>query len=215
MFQIATSVCPILTISFDIDVNRLINTFKTTIMRKLKAFNFITLNGYFKGANGDLNWHKHGYEEHEYAEEGLNSESTLLFGRVTYEMMAFYWPSQMALEKDHIVAKGMNSAEKIVFSRSLNKADWNNTRLIKNNMIDELRLLKSGTGKDLTILGSGSIITQCAEEGLIDEFEIMLDPVAICDGTPIFNGIKHTLNFKLIKTRVFKSGVVLLSYKSI
>ena len=184
-------------------------------MRKLKAFNFITLNGYFKGANGDLNWHKHGYEEHKYSEESLEAGSTLVFGRVTYEMMAGYWPSDMALENDPIVANGMNQCEKIVFSRSLHKVEWNNTRLVNTDMIEAIKQLKKGTGNDLTILGSGSIITQCAEAGLIDEYEIMLDPVAIGNGTPIFNGIKQQLDLKLINTSVFKSGVVLLSYQSL
>ena len=182
-------------------------------MRKVSVFNFITLDGYFKGPKGDISWHRHGAEENEYAAEGLSSESTLLFGRVTYQMMASYWPTPIAIKNDPIVAEGMNNAEKIVFSRTLKKADWNNTRLVKDNIAEEIRKMKQMPGKDMTILGSGSIVTQFAEQGLIDEYQIMVDPVVIGDGTPIFKDIKHKLNLKLTMTRTFKSGVVLLCYQ--
>ena len=90
-------------------------------MNKLIAFNFITLNGYFKGPNGDIGWHRHGAEENEYAAEMLKFGSTLLFGRVTYEMMASYWPTPVAVKNDPIVAVKMNNANKIVFSRTLKR----------------------------------------------------------------------------------------------
>jgi len=182
-------------------------------MRKVSVFNFITLDGYFKGPKGDISWHRHGAEENEYAADGLSSESTLLFGRVTYQMMASYWPTPIAIKNDPIVAEGMNNAEKIVFSRTLKKAEWNNTRLVKDNIAEEIRKMKQMPGKDMTILGSGSIVTQFAEQGLIDEYQIMVDPVVIGDGTPIFKDIKHKLNLKLTMTRTFKSGVVLLCYQ--
>ncbi|MBI1805500.1 MAG: dihydrofolate reductase [Ignavibacteria bacterium] len=185
-------------------------------MRTLTVFNFITLDGYFKGPNGDISWHRHGAEENEYAAEGLKSESTLLFGRVTYEMMANYWPTPNAIKNDPIVAEGMNNADKIVFSRTLKKVEWNNTRLLKDNIVEEIKKMKSasgGPGKDMTLLGSGSIVTQFAEQGLIDEYQFMVDPVAIGNGTPIFKDIKHKLDLKLTMTRTFKSGVVLLCYQ--
>ena len=184
-------------------------------MRKLNVFNFITLNGYYKGRNGDLSWHKHGGEEGEYSKEGLAANNILLFGRVTYEMMASYWPTPMAKENDPEVAEGMNKAEKIVFSKTLKKADWSNTKVIKENIIEEIKKLKQESGKNMTILGSGSIVTQFADNGLIDEYEFMLDPVALGDGTPIFKNISHNLELKLTGTRTFKSGVILLSYQSI
>ena len=136
-------------------------------MGKLTAYNFTTLNGYFKGPGDDISWHRHGEEENKFAAANLSSGSTLLFGRVTYEMMAGYWPTAMALEHDPAVAKGMNSAEKIVFSRTLKKAAWNNTKLVKANITEEVKKLKQIPGKDMTILGSGSIINQFAEHGHI------------------------------------------------
>lgn len=181
-------------------------------MRKLSAFNFITLNGFYKGPGGDIGWHKHDEEGAAYSLEGLKSESILLFGRVTYEMMASYWPTPMALQNMPEVAQGMNNAEKIVFSRTLKKAEWNNTKVVKANIVEEIRTLKRTSKKDMTILGSGSIVTQCADAGLIDTYLIMLDPVAIGNGTPLLNGLKNNLNLNLVATRSFKSGVVLLEY---
>ncbi len=184
-------------------------------MRKVRVFNFVTLNGYFEGPNRDISWHKHGAEENEYAVEMLNSGDTLLFGRVTYEMMASYWPTPDAIKNVPIVAEGMNNADKIVFSRTLKKVEWNNTRLVKDNIEEEIKKMKQMPGKDMTLLGSGTILTQFAEQGLIDEYQIMVDPVVIGDGTPIFKDIKHKLDLKLTMTRTFKSGVVLLCYQPV
>ncbi|MDB5198824.1 MAG: dihydrofolate reductase [Chitinophagaceae bacterium] len=183
-------------------------------MGKLSVFNFVTLNGFYKGPGGDISWHKHDEEGGKMSEENLKSNNILLFGRVTYEMMANFWPSPMAHETFPDVAEGMNNAEKIVFSKTLQKADWKNTRVVKNNIVEEIRKLKQ-QGKDITILGSGSIVSLFAEHGLIDDYQFMLDPVAIADGTPIFKGINHQLNLKLIDTKIFKSGSILLSYQTI
>ena len=128
-------------------------------------------------------------------------------------MMASYWPTPIAIKNDPIVAEGMNKADKIVFSRTLTKAEWNNTRLVRDNMAEEIQKMKRQTGKDMTVLGSGSIVTQLAQAGLIDEYQFMVDPVVLGEGTPIFKGIGHKLDLNLIATRTFKSGVVLLSYQ--
>ncbi len=187
-------------------------------MRKVSVFNFVTLNGFFKGPQGDISWtfdHQAATDESDHAIEGLQSGNVLLFGRVTYEMMANFWQSPMAQEKDPIVAEGMNKAEKIVFSRTLDKARWKNTRLVKDNLIEEIRRLKQQPGKDMTILGSGSIITQLAEEGLIDDYEVLVYPVALGKGTPLFDCLRHPLTLKMISAKTFKSGTVLLSYLTI
>jgi dihydrofolate reductase len=184
-------------------------------MGKLSVFNFTSLNGFYKGPNGDLSWHKQKEqdpEEMKYTKEGAQSGNILLFGRVTYEMMIQFWPTEQAMKTMPEVAKGMNEAEKIVFSKTLKKADWNNTRIVSGDIAEEVKKLKNG-GKDMTILGSGTIVSQLADEGLIDSFEIMVDPVAIPEGTPMFHGTKHKIELELTGTRAFKSGVVLHSYK--
>jgi dihydrofolate reductase len=107
-------------------------------MRTLSVFNFVTLNGYFKAANEDLSWHKQnaGKDDQEFAAEGAKSESVLLFGRKTYEMMAGYWPTPEALKNNRQVAEGMNTSEKIVFSRTLKNVTWNNSKVITGNIIE-------------------------------------------------------------------------------
>ena len=182
-------------------------------MRKLNVFNFVTLNGFFEGPNHDISWHKHGGEENKYSDDSLQAENILLFGRRTYEMMYGFWPTPMAAEMFPETAKGMNKSEKIVFSNTLKKAEWNNTKVIGGNIVEEMTRLKKKKGNDMTILGSGSIVSLFADAGLIDEFQIMIDPVAIGNGTPIFNGIKEKLDLKLTEIKSFKSGIVLLSYQ--
>ena len=182
-------------------------------MRRLLVFNFLTLNGYFEGPGGDLSWHRHGEEESQYASESAGKSGVLLFGRITYGHMAAYWPTPMAMQQNPGVAKGMNSAEKIVFSRTLKSADWNNTTLVKEDLVTAVKQLKQQPGDPMTILGSGSIVTPLAAQGLIDEYQFMLDPVALGNGTPIFNGLPQQLNLQLKDSRVFKSGIVLLCYQ--
>jgi dihydrofolate reductase len=184
------------------------------LMGKLIVFNFISLNGFYKGTDADISWNRHGEEENAFGASSMGPDGgTLLFGRITYEMMASYWPTPMALQQNPLVAAGMNQAEKIVFSRTLQKTEWNNTRLVNDNMVEEVIKLKQLPGKDMALLGSGSILTQLAEHGLVDEFLFMVNPVALGDGTPIFHNISQKLELKLTSTRTFKSGVVLLSYQ--
>jgi dihydrofolate reductase len=181
-------------------------------MRKLSVFNLMTLDGYIAGPGGDISWHNVDEEFQELANGASNSGNTLLFGRVTYELMAGFWPTPEAMTTDPVVAAGMNKAEKIVFSRTLKRADWNNTRLVKDDMPGEVRRLKQGAGKDLTVLGSGSIVAQLAEEGLIDEYQVLLNPVVLGSGKTMFEGLKHRLALKLVRTRTFGNGNVLLTY---
>lgn len=181
-------------------------------MGKLNSFTFMTLDGYYKGPNNDISWHPHGGDAAEYASQKSKGENTLVFGRVTYEMMAGFWPSPMAKESFPEVAEGMNKAEKIVFSRTLKNASWSNTRIIHNDIISEMKHLKKTSERDMTILGSGSILAQFASHGLVDTFIIMLDPVAIGKGTPIFQNIENRLDLKLVDQRVFKSGIMVMTY---
>ena len=132
-------------------------------MRKLIAFNHVTLDGYFVGRNGDFRWAHAGNDDPEYSKfvaENASGGGQLLFGRVTYELMASYWPTPVAEQHDPAVAKGMNSMSKVVFSRTLTKASWNNTKLIKGDLVSEIRKMKSESGPGMAILGSGSIIAQ-------------------------------------------------------
>ncbi|HEX4319443.1 MAG TPA: dihydrofolate reductase family protein [Acidobacteriaceae bacterium] len=185
-------------------------------MRRLIAFNHTTLDGYFVSAEGDFRWASKGNDDPEYAAfvaENASAGGELVFGRVTYAMMASYWPTPIADQHLPEVAKGMNSMGKVVFSRTLEKAEWNNTRLIKGDLVTEVRKLKEEDGPGMAILGSGSIVAQLALHGLIDEYQMMIDPLALGKGRSMFDGIPEQLNLKLTKSRVFNNGKVFLCYE--
>jgi len=182
-------------------------------MRSLGAYNFLTLNGFFRGPQDDISWHTHGGEEEQFSVESLQGDGILVFGRKTYEMMASFWPTPAAAAQFPEVAAGMNRAEKIAFSRKPFTPRWDNTRVITGDIVNEVRALKATPGKNLTILGSGSIISLFTEHRLIDEYQFMIDPVAIPDGTPVFAGITSKLDLELTGSKVLESGVVLLSYR--
>jgi dihydrofolate reductase len=185
-------------------------------MRKLIVFNHVSLDGYFVGANGDFSWARSGTDDPEFqafVADNASGESQLLFGRVTYELMASYWPTPMADQHDPAVAAGMNRSSKIVFSRTLDRASWNNTRLVKGDLVSEVRKMKDESGPGMVILGSGSIVSQLAPAHLIDEYQIMLDPIALGKGRTLFDGIQEKLVLKLTKTRTFRNGKVFLSYE--
>jgi dihydrofolate reductase len=184
-------------------------------MRKLIAFNHITLDGYFVGNNGDMSWAYEGNDDPEYASfvaGNASGDGQLLFGRVTYDLMSGYWPTAMADKHDPVLAERMNSLSKIVFSRTLDKAEWNNTKLIKGDLVSEIRRMKNETGPGMAILGSGSIIAQLAPENLIDEYQMVLDPVALGKGRSMFEGIPKILKVKLTKTRIFKNGKIFICF---
>ena len=182
-------------------------------MRKLIVSNLISLDGFIAGPNGEIDWHNVDAEFNEYAIELLGNVDTLLFGRVTYELMAAYWPTSDAIKNDPIVAGKMNSLQKIVVSRTLDKAEWNNTRLIKENIPEEISKMKQQNGKNIAIFGSSSIVSDFAKLGLIDEYMIIVNPVVLGRGKPLFKDMDKRLNLKLLKTKSFGSGNVLLHYE--
>lgn len=185
-------------------------------MRKLVVFNNVTLDGYFTDANGDMSWAHRGSDDAEFnafVADNARGGGQLLFGRITYELMAGYWPTPHAIKNDPIVAKGMNSMPKVVFSRTLEKASWNNTKLVKSGMAAEIRKMKNEPGEDMAIMGSGSIVSQLAPEGLIDEYQIVVNPVVLGKGRTMFDAIKEKLALKLTKTRAFSNGKVFLCYE--
>jgi dihydrofolate reductase len=182
-------------------------------MRKVILFNMVTLDGFFEGPDRDINWHNVDDEFNEFAIEQINTVDTLIFGRVTYELMASYWPTKEAITNDPIVADKMNSMPKIVFSKTLASADWQNTRLVKGDAAKEIAKLKKQSGKDLIIFGSADLAASFIKDGLIDEFRVMLNPVVLGKGAPLFKDIQDKLNLKLLKTRTFGSGNVLLYYQ--
>jgi len=185
-------------------------------MRKLRAFVFMSLNGYFKGVNDDVDWHANGMEEIEFAQQKLQEGNVLLFGRKTFEIMRNFWVSPMAYELFPTVALRINQAEKLVCSSTLKQVDWANTRILNGNLEDEIKTLKNTEGPDITLMGSGSLIRQLAEADLIDEYELMIDPVALGNGDTLFKGISRNLELQITDARLFReSGTLLLYYERV
>jgi dihydrofolate reductase len=189
---------------------------KEQSMRKLLVFNSVTVDGYFTDKNGDMSWaHKQDDPEwNAFTAENAKSGGELLFGRVTYDLMASFWPTPAAAKMFPEVAEGMNKSPKVVFSRKMDQASWNNTRVIKGDLAEEIRKLKQAPGDGLVLMGSGSIISQIALAGVIDEYQMVVNPLALGKGRTMFDGIKDQLNLTLASTRAFKNGNVLLTYKS-
>ena len=187
-------------------------------MRELHVFENVTLDGYFTGENGDLGWahtrRTEGDDEwNEFVAGNASGGGTLLLGRKTYDMMRAYWPTPQAQEQAPEVAAGMNRMEKVVFSRSLASSDWNNTRFVKGDVADQVRKLKEQDGDgDITLLGSGSIVAQLAGAGLIDGYQLVVNPVIIGKGRTLFEGARGPLTLEPTKTRAFRNGNVLLGY---
>lgn len=185
-------------------------------MRRLIAFIQTTLDGYFAAVDGDIGWaHRSGNDEEWNAFVAGNADSggELVFGRITYQMMASYWPTPAAAATDATVAAAMNRLPKIVFSRTLKRASWSNTRLLKGDPATEIRKLKGEPGAQMVILGSGSLVAQLAGQGLIDEFQVVINPLALGQGRSLFEGVVPRLDLRLTGSRTFANGNALLCYE--
>lgn len=184
-------------------------------MRKLIVFNHVSLDGYFVDGNGEMNWAKADHQDAEwdaFVAGNASGGGMLIFGRITYQMMASFWPTPFARETMPVIAEGMNTMPKIVFSKSLQQATWNNTSLLKGDPAAEIRRLKHEAGEDMVVLGSGTIVAQLAQAGGIDEYQIVVNPIILGKGRTLFEGVNDKLPLTLIRTRAFGNGNVLLSY---
>jgi dihydrofolate reductase len=182
---------------------------------KLIVFNNISLDGYFSGPGGDLAWAHQGADDPEFGAfiaGNAGGEGLLVFGRVTYDLMVSYWPTAMAREQNPEVAEGMNGLPKLVFSRTLAKSDWNNTTVVKGDPVAEVRKRKEA-GLNMTILGSGSLVAQLAPSGVIDEYQMVLNPVVLGQGRTMFEAVPKQLHLAPTKVRQFRNGKVLLCYE--
>lgn len=180
-------------------------------MRKIIVSNLISIDGYFEGMNQDLSWFKVNEEFLDYARQQLLEVDAILFGRITYEHMAAYWPN--AKDNDAVITEKMNSLKKIVFSKSLESVEWNNSTVIKNHATEEVKKLKQQPGKDMVIFGSGTLVSEFTQAKLIDEYRLIVNPVILGNGNPLFKSLNEKLDLKLIDTKVLSSGVVILYYQ--
>ncbi len=178
-------------------------------MRKVIVSNVASLDGFFETPTKTLDFVVLDEEFFDYAKAMLRCADTLLFGRATYQHMASYWPTAPADE----IADQMNNLPKLVFSRTLQTVAWNNSRLAKANLQEEVSNLKKQPGQDLVVLGSATVASSLLQAGLVDEYRVILQPVLIAKGNALFKDITERIQLKLINARAFGSGVVLLSYQ--
>jgi dihydrofolate reductase len=183
-------------------------------MQRLIVFNSISVDGYFTDQAGDMSWaHRPDAEWNEFAAGNAKGGGSVVFGRVTYQLMERFWPTPAAAQMNAEVAHRMNSMEKIVFSRTLHNVTWSNTRLMKGDLAEETRKLKEEPGEGLAILGSGSIVAQLTQAGLIDEYQFVVSPVVLGAGRTLFEGVQGKVPLRLTKTRAFGNGNVVLTYE--
>lgn len=172
----------------------------------------VSLDGYYEGPNGELDWHHVDSEFNDYAVEFLNQVDTLVMGRKTYEIMAAWWPTAQAMDEDPIVAQKMNDLKKLVASKSLQKTQWNNTFIISNEVAGVLRAEKQKPGKDMAVFGSSNLMLTLMQYQLVDEYRIMINPIILGNGKSLFIGSNKKNGLKLSRTYSFNSGNIMLFY---
>ena len=166
----------------------------------------LSLDGYIEGSNGDISWHVWNEEMSDYMMDFFKTVDTFIYGRKAYELMLTYWPFETG-----DFAEIMNNTPKIVFSRTLNDVKWN-SRLIKQNVIEEIRLEKGKAGKDLVLFAGANIASTFMANGLIDEFRLIVNPVVLGEGTSLFQ-VRNQMELELQESRTFACGNTLLHYR--
>jgi dihydrofolate reductase len=181
-------------------------------MRKVFLFMMTTLDGYFEGPDHDISWHNANNEEFtKFADDQLDETDTLIFGRKTYELMAGFWPTEETMKAEPGTAVRMNNLRKIVFSHHPIHTNWQNVES-STNVVEKMQELKSTPGKSIAVLASSNLGLTLIEEGLLDEIRIMINPIIIGKGTPLFDGTDKIRQFTLEASKTFQSGNVLLTY---
>ncbi|WP_091068147.1 dihydrofolate reductase family protein [Paenibacillus sp. NFR01] len=185
-------------------------------MRKLVLFMHVSLDGYASDSNGGLDWIPYNEELEKYAEEVVSEVGVPVYGRTTYRMMESYWPTMLddpkASKHDIEHAQWLQEVKKVVISATMDKAEWNNAVLIKDNIAEEIHALKEQPGKDLVIFGSPGAAKTLLELGLIDEFWLTICPVVLGDGKSAFDG-SEKIKLKLLSSRTLQSGIIAARYE--
>jgi dihydrofolate reductase len=188
-------------------------------MGKLTAFTHISVDGFFAGPKGEIDWFKaiqKSKDWDDYTHGQAKSGSTLVMGRTTYDQMKSYWPTPKARKDDPKMAAVVDDSPKIVFSRKMKEAPeephWKNITLLHEIDKKTIRKTKERTQRPFTILGSGTIVRQMSDLGLIDEYDLVIVPVVLGEGQPLFDSVKQK-ELELLESRSFDNGVMVLRYK--
>jgi len=184
--------------------------------RRVIVSNLVSLDGYIAATDGDLSWFAVGPEFFAYAHDLMVKVDTILFGRVTYEMMRDYWTDPVGThENDQVVVKQMNELPKYVFSRTLQRTPWGkwNNASVSADPVKTVTELKSKAGGDMVIFGSGGLVSALAPRGLIDEYRMIVNPSILGQGTPMFGGLRERIALKLTSSRTLDTNVAMLTYQ--
>jgi dihydrofolate reductase len=190
-------------------------------------FNWVTADGYFAGPDGNLDWVVPDEEQAKAAADGISGFDTVMLGRRTYELFESFWrhadidelgtipdphdPGRRSREHGAI-AIALNRMTKIVFSRTMNEATWENSRLLRELDPRGIETMKSQPGKDMIIFGSGSIVSQLTQHGLVDEYHFVVCPILLGSGQPSLRGVSKRLRLDLLEAKALPSGDVMLRY---
>lgn len=195
-------------------------------MRLIVTFSWMTADGYFAGPDGNLDWVVPDDEQAKAAVADIPRFDTVLFGRVTYELFERFWrhavaesptaadphrPGQRSREH-RAIAIWLNETAKLVFSRTVNAVTWKNSRLVHELDPHEIEAMKERPGKDMMIFGSGSIVSQLTQRGLIDEYQFVVCPVLLGTGRPLLSGVSRSLRLDLLEAKKYPSGDMMVRY---
>lgn len=182
-------------------------------MRTVASFIFISLDGFYEGPNGELDWPELDTEFEEQAVRQLEAADTLGFGRATYETMAAYWPTEAAEVNDPRITSRMNGMDKITFSRTFTDAHWSRTTVLHGEATRHVKEIRGGSGKDLLIMGSAHLTGDLMQAGVLDELRIMIFPVVLGRGRSLFEDLGAWARLVLLGVKQFDSGNVMLTYR--
>jgi dihydrofolate reductase len=179
-------------------------------MRQLFWQMNVTLDGFMEGPDGDLGDTAQVVDQSfdRYASEMLRSIDGVLLGRKTYQLFAGYWPHATGPDADRL-----NELPKIVFSRTLEKLEWKNSRLVRDRIAEEVGRLKAQPGKDLALFGSADLAATLMRLGVIDEYRVLITPVILGQGRPMFRDPGDRVALELVRATPWPSGVVALYYR--
>jgi dihydrofolate reductase len=184
-------------------------------MRRLILDTLMSLDGFFSGPKGEIDWFEFEDEDHDWSQQILERVDTLLFGRITYEKFSQYWPKADPRDGwDPFIIKQLNELQKVVFSSTLKSAAWKPVTLARGSPSAAIAEMKQMPGKDLVILGSGSLVSEVVREGLVDEYRLRLEPIVLGVGKPLFRDQRERRKLKLVNSTRWKSGVVALHYEA-
>jgi dihydrofolate reductase len=185
-------------------------------MRQLISFMHTSLDGFVAGPNGEMNWIKVDEELFDFVGTMTEQSDTALYGRVTYEMMQSYWPTAgdepNASKHDKEHSAWYNKVAKVVLSRTINETGLQNTKVIGDQLSENINKIKQQDGNNILIFGSPGASQSLLNEGLIDEFWLFVNPIILGQGIPLFKNVTGITKLKLIESRTFTSGVIALHY---